>query len=59
MNKGFTLLEVIIVVAIVGIFISVILVTLSAGSEREERPCSEFSNYRMESLPVRCIPYYR
>ena len=65
MKKGFTLIDLIIVLVILFIFGGIIASAINSTPEQREavrkireRPCIEYSNYRLKNVPARCIEYF-
>lgn len=60
MNKGFTLIELIVVLAIIGILIGVVVSSYSAAKNKgKSNPCKEYENYKIENVPVKCYEYFK
>lgn len=65
MNKGFTLIELIVVIAILSLLGSVILASFNSAKKvvaekesKKEATCSELGEVKVADLPVRCYEWY-
>lgn len=60
--KGFTLLELLVVIAIIallGIFTAEVLKVKTVTPENESAWCLQKGNYSQQSLPVKCLKYFK
>jgi len=60
MNKqnGFTIIELLIVMAIIGILVTLIVVGYGSTQNTVTKPCSEYGNYDVSDVPARCADYF-
>jgi len=65
MKKGFTLIELIIMIAIIGILASIIITTVRIGGKdsegkpiSEQEQCKVFKYSSVRDLPAFCVKYY-
>lgn len=59
-NKGTTVIEMIVIIAIVGILASVIMSALGdANSDSPQDSCARFKDYQAQAIPGRCISYFQ
>lgn len=65
MNKGFTIVELLIVIVIIGVLGSIVVTTLSSiqeknsEAEQKDSSCEMYSNWVAEDLPVGCYEYFK
>lgn len=58
MSRGFTLIEVLVVVAIICILMSVVLAAFDEAGGGGERPCSDYGRWAVDDVPARCASYF-
>lgn len=61
MKKGFTLIDILVVVAEIGLLVSIIIVGLkNVGKTGEDKKnCEEYSSQRVYNLPKECFDYFK
>ena len=59
MKKGFTLIEVIVLIAIIGILASVVLFSLNSAGKKEELNCKKYENTSIKRVPKECLDYFK
>lgn len=62
-QKGWTIIELLIVVTIIGILIAVVMTTCVGIKKREdatkvETSCEEYKDWAFEDIPARCVKYF-
>lgn len=58
-SSGFTIVELLIVLVIVGILATLVVTTFKGIQERKEgRSCDYYQNHKVEDLPAKCLDYF-
>ena len=58
MNKGLTLIEVIVVVATIGILSSLVLVEINEKRDGSAEDCEGYRDSIQRNIPARCLNYW-
>lgn len=60
-SKGFTIIEVLIVLTIAGILVALVMTILPNLQEQADQPidCEKYARTSVENLPAGCLEYYQ
>lgn len=58
MKKGFTIIELLVVLAIIGILTSVVIASVNRSNQPLEVTCDSYKDWGIQYLPVKCFSYF-